>query len=161
MCPWRWTQIKGSKHVGQWKYTSNVIKLYICPILNIKLKCTEWIILSFPHYFCLIMAPKYVMHGESDVTTTRTNLTSYFPNIPAFTNRTLQLDRKYRLYQKVTKCKMVFYLKFWITYVRCHRKGCAETKTDFLHTQNMIFCLFRLSSMKQIKSKTTFTLCTT
>jgi hypothetical protein len=27
--PWRWTQIKGSKHLGQWNYTINVIKLYI------------------------------------------------------------------------------------------------------------------------------------
>jgi len=26
------------------------------------------------------------MHGESDVTTTIMNLTSYFPNLPAFTN---------------------------------------------------------------------------
>ena len=28
MSPWGWTQIKGSKHVGQC-YTINVIKLYI------------------------------------------------------------------------------------------------------------------------------------
>jgi len=27
-----------------------------------------------------------IMHGESDVTTTVTNLASDFPNIPAFTN---------------------------------------------------------------------------
>jgi hypothetical protein len=43
---WRWTQIKGSKHVGQWNYTINVIKLYICRVINIELKCTECIILS-------------------------------------------------------------------------------------------------------------------
>jgi hypothetical protein len=29
MSPWRWNQIKGSKHVGQWNCTINVIKLYI------------------------------------------------------------------------------------------------------------------------------------
>jgi hypothetical protein len=29
MSPWRWTQIKGSKHVGQWICTINVIELYI------------------------------------------------------------------------------------------------------------------------------------
>jgi hypothetical protein len=29
MSPWRWTQIKGSKHVGQWNGTINVIELYI------------------------------------------------------------------------------------------------------------------------------------
>jgi hypothetical protein len=29
MSPWRWTQIKGSKHVGQWNCTINVIELYI------------------------------------------------------------------------------------------------------------------------------------
>jgi hypothetical protein len=32
MCPWRRTKIKGSKHVGQWKYTINVIKLYMSDI---------------------------------------------------------------------------------------------------------------------------------
>jgi hypothetical protein len=46
MSPWRWTQIKGSKHVGEWNYTINVIELYICRNINIELKCTEWIILS-------------------------------------------------------------------------------------------------------------------
>jgi hypothetical protein len=51
MCPWRWTQIKGSKHVGRWNYTNNVIKLYICRTLNIKLKCTEWIILGYCCFF--------------------------------------------------------------------------------------------------------------
>ena len=33
-------------------------------------------------------------------------------------------------------------LKFWITSICYHRKECAETKTDFLHTQNMIFASF-------------------
>jgi hypothetical protein len=35
MSPWGWTQIKSSKHVGQWNYTINVIKLYICRTINI------------------------------------------------------------------------------------------------------------------------------
>jgi hypothetical protein len=29
MSPWRWTQIKGLKHLGQWNCTVNVIELYI------------------------------------------------------------------------------------------------------------------------------------
>jgi hypothetical protein len=40
-----WTQITGSKHVGQC-YTINVTKLYICRTVNIEIKCTECIMLS-------------------------------------------------------------------------------------------------------------------
>jgi hypothetical protein len=38
MSPWRWTQIKGSKHVGQWNWTINVIELYILLDCEYKVK---------------------------------------------------------------------------------------------------------------------------
>jgi hypothetical protein len=38
MSPWGWTRIKGSKHVGQWNYTINVIKLYICRTINMSVE---------------------------------------------------------------------------------------------------------------------------
>jgi hypothetical protein len=38
MNPWRWTQIKGSKHVGEWNYTINVIELYILSDCEYKVK---------------------------------------------------------------------------------------------------------------------------
>jgi hypothetical protein len=42
MSPWGWTQMKGLKHVGQWNYTINVIKLYICRTINIKDNIFMW-----------------------------------------------------------------------------------------------------------------------
>jgi hypothetical protein len=38
MSPWRWTQIKGSKRVGQWNCTINVIELYILSDCEYKVK---------------------------------------------------------------------------------------------------------------------------
>ena len=46
MCSSRWTQVRGLKLVERWKCTKSVIELYVCRTLNIKLKSTEWIILS-------------------------------------------------------------------------------------------------------------------
>jgi hypothetical protein len=64
------------------------------------------------------------MHGESDETTTIINLTSYFPKIPTFT---LQLDRKYRLYQKVNECRTVFYSEILnYTYMLSLKRMCRN-----------------------------------
>jgi hypothetical protein len=38
MSPWRWTQIKGLKHVGQWNCTINVTELYILSDCEYKVK---------------------------------------------------------------------------------------------------------------------------
>jgi hypothetical protein len=38
MSPWRWTQVKGSKHVGQWNCTINVVELYILSDCEYKVK---------------------------------------------------------------------------------------------------------------------------
>jgi hypothetical protein len=57
MSPWRWTKIKGSKRVGQWNCTINVIELYILSdseykvkiygMNNIKFKYTSFYFLTF------------------------------------------------------------------------------------------------------------------
>jgi hypothetical protein len=67
--PWRRTQIKGSKHVGQWNGTINVFKLYICRKINIDMnqyqanfkEANSFIFPYVAHYF---IWPKYVLKQD-------------------------------------------------------------------------------------------------
>lgn len=83
------------------------------------------------------------MHGESDVTKIVMNLTSYLPYIPAFTNENPAVGQEIQAVSKRSlHAEQFSILKFWITHICYHSKECAETKTDFLHTQNMKFVSF-------------------
>jgi len=63
------------------------------------------------------------MHGESDVTTTVTNLASYFPNIPAFTHENPAVGQEVLAVSKRSLHAEQFgILKFWITHICYHRK---------------------------------------